>query len=140
MPKSKISALLQLLVVFGSGILVGVVGHRLYTVSSVTAVRPSRPDPEEVRKRLVQEMRSRVKLDQQQVTDLNRIYDETRQEFDRLHKTWNGESRALWDKQNDRIKAILRPDQVPLYDQLRAEREQERKRRHQGPPPPPPGK
>jgi hypothetical protein len=28
------------------------------------------------------------------------------------------------------VKAILRPDQVPLYDQLRAEHEAARKRRH----------
>jgi hypothetical protein len=149
MPKSKLSALLSLLLVFASGVLVGVVGYRLYTVNTVAsrnAVRP-RPDPEEVRKRIVAEMRSRLKLDDQQVGELNKIYDQTRQDFDELHQKLNSESHALWEKQTESITAILRPDQRPLFNQFRAEREQERKRRHaqgEGPgrgmrPGPPPG-
>jgi hypothetical protein len=131
MPKSRLSAIVSLLLVFLSGVLVGVVAHRLYTVNTVTAVRPSRPDPEEIRKHLVAEMRDKVKLDDQQVAELNRIYDDTRQEFDKLHQKANGETRALWESQTEKIKAILRPDQIPLYEQLRLQREQERKRRHQ---------
>lgn len=142
MPKSRLSALLSLLLVFGSGVLVGVVGHRLYTVSAASgAPRPPRPDPEEIRRRLVAEMREKVKLDDQQVVQLNSIYDETRQEFDKLHKAWNGESRALWDKQNAKIRAMLRPDQISAYEQLRAQREEERKRRRaKGLEPRPPGR
>jgi hypothetical protein len=134
MPKGKLSALLSLVFVFASGVLVGVIGHRLYTVNTVTGstpARPPRPDPEEIRRRLVAEMRDKVKLDPQQVTQLNRIYDETRQDFDELHKRANAETHKLWDSQTERIRAILRPDQVPLYEQLRAQREQERKRHRQ---------
>jgi len=151
MPKSKFSALLSLLLVFGSGVLVGVVAYRLYTVRTVAGTTNTRPSPEEVRRRIVADMRSHVKLDDHQVEELNRIYDQTRQDFDQLHQKLNDESHALWDKQNERIKAILRPDQIPLYEQLRAQREQERRRRHQkaqgrgphpeppmGPPPEPP--
>jgi hypothetical protein len=32
----------------------------------------------------------------------------------------------------DKIKAILRPDQIPLYDSLRARHEAERAARHKG--------
>jgi acyl-CoA reductase-like NAD-dependent aldehyde dehydrogenase len=140
MPKGKVSALLSLVFVFVSGALVGAVGHRLYTVKTVTgstSARPPRPDPEEIRRRLVAEMRDKVKLDPQQVTQLNRIYDETRQNFDELHKRANAETRKLWDTQTDQIRAILHPDQVSLYEQLRAQREQERQRHRQQNPPPP---
>ena len=77
-----------------------------------------RPSPEEVRKRIVTEMRDRVKLDDQQVARLNEIYDRTRQEFDALHKKASQESRAIWDRQKEEVQAMLRPDQVPLYEQV----------------------
>jgi hypothetical protein len=41
----------------------------------------------------------------------------------------NAESRAIWDEQVAKIKAMLRPDQVELYDQLRARKDAERKQR-----------
>jgi len=135
MLKSRSSALLSLLLVFASGVLVGVVGHRLYTVTSVTSApapaRPTRPDPEEVRKRLVAELRDRVKLDNQQVGQLNQIYDQTRQRFDELHKKGSEESRGIWEKQKEEIRAILRPDQVPLYDAYQKERDEQHRREHE---------
>lgn len=137
MAKSKLSALVSLVFVFLSGVLVGVVAHRLYTVRTVAgsaAVNPPSRNPEEIRKRQIAEMRNRVKLDETQVVELNKIYDETRTDFDALHKKANAETRVLWDKQVEKIKAILRPDQIPLYDQLRAERDAERRRRHQNQP------
>ena len=86
MPKSKISALLSLLLVFASGALVGVVGYRLYTVNTVVTAPPPRTgqrlDPEEARRRLIADQREKIGLDDQQVAQLNRIYDETRQAFD----------------------------------------------------------
>ena len=118
----------SLLLVFASGILVGVVGHRLYMVNTVsTAARPNRPDPEEVRRRIVSEMRSRVKLDDQQTAQLNQIYDQTRQKFDELHKKGSEESRAIWDQQKDAIKAMLHSDQLPLYEQYQKERDEQHK-------------
>lgn len=128
MPKTRFSALLSLLLVFASGILVGVVGHRLFMVKSVSSARPPRPDPEERRRHLVSEMRDRVKLDNQQVQQLNTIYDQTRQKFDELHKRGSEESRAIWERQKESIKAILRPEQVPLYEQYQKERDEQHKR------------
>ena len=129
MPKNRLSALASLLLVFLSGILVGVVGHRLYMVNTVvTAPRPGRPDPEEIRKHIVAEMRDRVKLDDQQTAQLNQIFDATKQQFDELHKKGNQESRAIRDKQRSEIKAILRPDQIPLYEAYQKERDEQHKR------------
>jgi hypothetical protein len=128
MPKNKLSAMASLLLVFSSGILVGVVGHRLYMVNTVATARPSRPDPEEIRRKIVAEMRDRVKLDDQQTAKLNGIYDQTRQKFDDLHKKGSQESRGIWDQQKEEIKAILRPEQVPLYEQYQKERDEQHRR------------
>jgi|ERR1035438_1897297 uncharacterized protein YeaO (DUF488 family) len=133
MLKTSWSAFLSLLLVFLSGALVGGFASRLLTVNSVISGPPTatkRPDPEEVRKRLVTEMKNRVKLDDQQVTELQKIFDDTRENFDKFNEKRNAEARALRDNQTDRIKAMLHADQLPLFDQLRTEHEQERKRRH----------
>ncbi len=135
MPKSKLSAIISLLLVFLSGVLVGGVSYRLYTVSTVsTETRPSgspppREDPEVVRTRIVNDMRDRLGLDADQVHKLNKIYDQTRAQFDELHRKANSETRQLWDEQTASIKAILRPDQLPKYEELRRQRDEERKKR-----------
>jgi hypothetical protein len=138
MVKSRSSAILSVALVFLSGALVGAVANRLYmvnTVSSTGTVQPVRPperNPEEVRKHLVEQMRSDVKLDDQQVLALEKIYDHTREQFDEMHKRWDGESRSARDKQTEEIRAMLRPEQMPLYDQHRAKQDAERKARHKG--------
>lgn len=131
MPKNKLSALLSLLLVFGSGILVGAVGYRLYMVNSVAtapAGRPPQRDPEEVRRHRIQELRDKVKLDDDQVGKLNAIYDHTRQEFHAMKKKGDEEGRAIWEKQRESIRAILRPDQLPLYEQYQHDLDEQHKR------------
>lgn len=60
MLRTKVSALLSLLLVFGSGILVGAVAYRLYMVRTVTTAQPApRPSPEEVRKHIIADMREK---------------------------------------------------------------------------------
>jgi len=139
MPKSKLSALVSLLLVFFSGTVLGAFAHRLYMVKTVLSTgnipAPNRrPDPEEIRRRQVAEMRTRLKLDDDQLAKLNQIYDQTREQADLVHHKANDEMRAVWDAQVAKIKAILRPEQVPAYDQLRAEREAAR-RQHRPPGP-----
>src|SRR5438105_7613152 len=134
MGRSRFSAFLSLLLVFLSGSLVGAFAYRLYSVktveSGVNGLPPRRPDPEEVRKRQVAEMRDRVKLDDQQVVEYNRILEEMRDQFDQLHKKANAETQALRERVAEKVNAILREDQRPAYAQLRAEHaERERKRR-----------
>jgi len=137
MVKSRSSALLSVVLVFLSGALVGAVANRLYMVNTVSsngtnvAPRPDR-NPEDVRKRLVAEMQTEVKLDDQQVKELEKIYDHTREQFNEMHQRWNSESQAARDKQTEAIKAMLRPDQIALYEQLRAKHDAEKKARHKG--------
>jgi len=135
MLKTKSSALLSLALVFLSGTLVGSVSYRLYMVNSVNSggAPPGRGqgkmDPEEVRKRRVAEMKEKVKLDEDQVAKLNVIYDATRQQFEALKKRGDGEAHGIWERQRDSVRAILRPEQLPLYESHLKELDEMRKRR-----------
>ena len=135
MPKTKLSALLSLLLVFLSGTLVGAVSYRLYMVKSVSSggSQPGRPklDPEEVRKRRINEMRQKVKLDDDQVAKLNVIYDNMRQQFDALKMRSDAEGRQIWERQRDAVREMLRPDQLPLYEQHLKEMDEQRRRHAQ---------
>jgi len=135
MPKSRLSAFLSLLLVFLSGAVVGGFAHRLYMVRSVmsgeSVAPPRRPSPEEVVKQRLEDMKLKVKADDQQLEQIKTIYGETRQQFDQMHERMNREGHTIEEDQVSKIKAILRPDQIALYDQVRAEYEAARKRRQQ---------
>jgi len=155
MNKSKISAFLSILAVFASGLVLGAFGYRLYSAPSVSTIgttppaQQQRPSPEEVRKRIVADMTSKVKLDAEQIKQLNAIMDETHDEFEQLRlkskpdwddlndrrkaieDKWKPERDAIGARQTEKVRAVLREDQRPLYDAWRAERERQRKLRDQ---------
>ena len=89
-------------------------------------------DPEEIRRRILAEMREKVQLDDAQIKKVDDIMDKTRDEFDQLRKSMNEKMKPerdrIWSSQIEMIKAVLRPDQLPLYDKYRADREAERKK------------
>src|SRR5215469_404036 len=122
MPKSKFSAFLSLLLVFVSGAVVGALAHRLYMVNSVYTTGnspvggpPHRPDPEEARRRITADLKAKLKLDDQQLTTLNKIMDETNDAWQTMRRKINEEGRTLHDQQWQKFRAALRPDQQPLY-------------------------
>lgn len=133
MPKSKWSAFFSLLVVFLSGAVVGALAHRLYMVTTAySGSAPPPKSPEEVRRRIIQDLRTKVHLDDQQVAELNSIMDETRDQFHQMRDQMSAQGRTLHDQQWQKVRAMLRPDQQPLYDKWRADRDAEiRKRREQ---------
>jgi hypothetical protein len=132
MPKSKLSAFLSLLLVFLSGVTVGGFAYRLYMVKTVLSSkegpRPRRRTPEEFLRQRLAEMRDKVKVDDQQLEQIKLIYDQTSQKYDDMHQKMSAEGQVINADQVAKIKAILRPDQIPIYDQLRAEHEAAHKR------------
>jgi cell division protein FtsI/penicillin-binding protein 2 len=119
MPKSKISAFLYLLVVFLSGIMVGVFAYRLYMVNTVQSnVGPStpaasgrRPDPEEVRRRIVADMRDKIGLDDRQARAVDLVLLQTRDDFNTVnHKIHDGEEQKIHD--------MLSPGQRTEYEKI----------------------
>jgi len=130
MSKSKLTAFLTLLLVFASGAVLGAVAHRLYEVNTVmSGNNAKRPSPEEFRKRQVNEMRDRVKMDDSQVNTFNEILDQTKARFDENHERFNAVNHTIWEEQRAKVRALLRPDQVPLFDQVMAEHDAMRKSR-----------
>jgi len=138
MANSRLSAFFSLLLVFCSGAVVGVFGYRVYNTSVAPPARApeKKQDPADVRKQRVGEMTREVHLDDQQVTKLEKIYDETGERFIEVNKKRGTELKQVWDEQIEEIRKMLRPDQAPLYDKLRArqdaERDADRKKRRKG--------
>src|SRR5262245_45938916 len=111
MPKYKLSAVLSLLVVFLSGSVLGAVAYRLYAVNAVQGVdvgrKQGKMSPEELRKHYVEEFRTKVKADDQQIAALQQILDQTRADFHKMRDRMNAEGEAIQAAQVEKINAIL---------------------------------
>jgi len=150
MNKSKLSALMSLILVFLSGGVLGAFAYRLYTAAPVQTTGnpggpPPRLSPEEARRKVVAEMTSKLKLDEAQAKHLNEIMDQTHEEFEQLRlkskpewdalnqkrealtEKYRPEQEAIRTKQSEQVNAMLRDDQRPLFAAWRAERDRQRK-------------
>jgi len=135
---------------FLSGAVLGAFSYRLYSLSPVQSGKdagtpPRKMSPDEFRKRYVSDLASTVKLDSQQIAALNGVLDRTRDEFNKLNekikperdalnekrdaldKKWRPDREVIHNHQIESINGLLRPDQHPLYEAFRAERERQRK-------------
>jgi hypothetical protein len=133
MPRSKVSAGVYLLVVFLSGVLVGGLSYRLYSVNTVNAINagPPKVNPAEFRRVYIDSIRTRVNLNQQQVDQVNHILDETRAQFEDIHAKSRTDIQTIYSQQVEKITAILREDQKAQYAAFRAEREKLREQLRQ---------
>jgi hypothetical protein len=117
--------------VFCSGIAVGAYGYHSYTAKTVSATGKPPLTPEEWRRKYIEEVRTRVNLDNAQVGSLNTILDETRSRFKELKDRYKQEQKAETDRiraeQNEKVRAMLKPEQRPEYDRFREERERRMK-------------
>jgi hypothetical protein len=122
MPRSRLSIAVYLVLVFASGILVGIVSHRLYAANTASA-NNSPQSISEFRKRYLDSMRTKVGASEAQIIQITRTLDETKRKFDALA----ADEQPLHDKIQqdhvDAIKALLNEKQNIAYDNWRAERE-----------------
>lgn len=117
--------------IFLSGLVLGALGQRLYTVRSVDA--GVRRNPDEWRKRYTEEMRTRLSLNADQMSQLNGILDRTRQEFKEARERQKPEMDGIRDRQVNNIRAILTGPQRAEYEKMREERERNMKKMGAGP-------
>jgi len=121
--RSQLSVILSMFAVFCSGIAVGAYGYHSYTAKTVAATGKPPLAPEEWRKRYVEEVRTRVHLDDNQVVSLNSILDETKARFksvkDRQKHEQKQETDRIRAEQNEKVRAILKPEQRPEYDRIK---------------------
>ena len=106
--------------VFASGVVVGAYGHRFTDVLGVSAKAPS---PEEFRKRFNAEMKTRLELTGEQITRLDAILEQTREEFRATRDGLEPALQKIRDEQHQRILEILEPGQRVEYEKMRQERE-----------------
>jgi hypothetical protein len=116
--------------VFLSGALVGAFAYRLYMVRTVSSGSMAK-NPEEYRKRAIEEMTTRLRLSAEQVSSVQQIYDDTRRRFRELHEKQRPDYRVIENDQYQRILALLTDPQRVEYQKMREERD--RRRQQQGP-------
>ncbi len=119
--------------VFVCGGVVGAFGHRLYTVSTVSANAATR-NPEEVRRRYLEDLKARLKLSDDQVAKVNSVMDDTRVRFRATRATIEPEMRTIREDQQREIGELLSPEQQAEWQKISEERERNRrnKRRTSG--------
>ncbi len=125
MPRTRISAAIYLILVFGSGILVGAVSHRLYMTKTASA-NNSPQTMAEYRKRYLSEMRAKVKVNDAQVAAVTGLLDNAKGKFDALHAQDTALHAKIQQDLIDSIRAELTDTQKASYDAWRAEREKAR--------------
>jgi hypothetical protein len=123
MPRSRISIAIYLFLVFGSGILVGIVSHRLYATNTASANNTAPASMTEFRKRYLDGMRTKVGVDEKQIVAITRTLDETKQKFDALAAQEQPLHDKIQQEHVDQVKALLNDPQKAAYDNWRAERE-----------------
>jgi hypothetical protein len=142
MKRATLSTALYVSLVFLSGAVVGGFAHRLYMVNTVLS-GPVSPKPEDVRRKIVEEMRTRLSLTNDQVTQLSAIMDSTKARFHEVRSKWDKEAhirakpelKAIQEDQVQKIKEILTEQQRPEYDKYRADREKQRQQTNSKPEP-----
>ncbi len=117
-------AALFAVLLFAFGATVGVLGHRYYAATVVSAKAPT---AEEWRSKYVNEMQSKLKLNQHQVDELQVILDETKARFRAARESHHSEMVRIKDDQLTKVKALLSSEQARQYEAIVAEREQHAK-------------
>lgn len=121
---------LYVAMVFASGAVLGALGQRFYTAKEVGAA--SRPQPDEWRKKYLEEMQSRLKLTSDQTLRLNILLDETRSRVKEAHARVRPEIDQIKAEQVEKIRAMLSDEQKSEYDKVRREREERQKKAQDG--------
>jgi hypothetical protein len=145
MKRPGLSSGLYLLLVFLSGAAVGGFAYRFYTMSTVLA-GPVSAKPDDYRRDLVKEMRTRLSLSSEQITQLTAILDNTKNRYHEVRNRWDRQAKeaarpelkAIQADSIQQIKAILSEPQREEYDKLRADREKRRQQAKAKNPSPPP--
>jgi hypothetical protein len=110
-----------LFLVFVSGGVVGALGYRMYSPPSARSEQ--HVSPEVWRRQYLDELRTRVNLTPDQVQKTNAIMDETDASFNQARNQHHQEIEKIKENHRAKLRAILTADQLPKYEQFRADLE-----------------
>ncbi len=95
---------------------------RLYNARGVSA--KSNPcSPDGMRRRYMDDMRTRLHLTDEQVAQFRAILESTGERFHTLREKYRPEVKIIQEEQTERIRGILNESQRAEYQKLREERE-----------------
>ena len=123
MPRSRVTIALYLVLVFASGILVGIESHRLYATTSTARANASPQTMSEFRKRYLNGMKNEVGASGEQIVEINNILEDTKKKVEELTAAEKPLHDKIQQEHIDQIKALLTPDQRVRYENWRAARE-----------------
>lgn len=126
MKMSRTQIALWMCLVLACGYVLGALSHKVYTVSTVSA--NARRNPEEYRRQVMQEMRQRLSLSDEQFSKVNSILDETRQRYRSARQSIEPQMKQIHEDQQARIGALLSPAQIVAWQEFRKERAEQRKK------------
>lgn len=122
MRKLTSQVVIYLLLVFIAGTVAGAFGFKYYSLRVNASNRP-----DDIRNRMRTEIRQRLKLDEAQGAQFDGIMDEARGKWRAFRESHRAEFEAIQKEQDDRIRAMLRPDQVAEFEKMKVEMEARRK-------------
>jgi hypothetical protein len=132
MPRTRLSAILYLLLVFASGILVGVVSTHLYAVKASVPANAGPRTLAEFRSRYLAEMRQKIGVNDEQAAAVSKILDDTKAKFDDIRRAERPQRDRIQQEQIDAIRAVLTDAQKPAFDAWRSERQKGQQSLKQG--------
>ena len=119
MKRNRWPAILFAVLLFCCGAAAGALAHRYFAISTVNA-----KSSEDFRQHYMSEMKSKLNLTPDQVSQLERILDETKEKYRAVREQYRPAMLKVKNEQTSRVKSILTAAQIPAYEQLVAEREQ----------------
>jgi hypothetical protein len=122
MPRTRLSAILYLTLVFVSGVLVGIASTRLYAVKASVPTPAAPRTMAEFTRRYTDEMRQKVGVNDEQVAAVEKILTDTKKRYDDLRREQRPMRDRIQQEQVDAIRAVLTDGQKPAYETWRAER------------------
>jgi hypothetical protein len=121
--RSRITIALYLVLVFASGILVGVESHRLYATTSTARANNSPQNMSEFRRRYLDGMKTQVGVNDTQLAQINTILEDTKKKVNELAALEKPLHDRIQQEHIDQIKDLLNPQQKVAYDNWRAARQ-----------------
>jgi hypothetical protein len=104
-------------VIFVLGGIAGWIGHCLYRHDKSTVqAKPSNKDQEF--QKIIDTMTRELKLDIQQQNLLKEIFNDSRMKYRTLSKQFRHQYEAIRDASDDKIRAMLHPDQKIRFEEL----------------------
>lgn len=124
---------LYLCLIFASGVAAGVMGTRLYSTESVSAKAIPARNNDDWRQRYLTSMRTRLRMDDEQMRLLNETLDETRIEYRLLRQNYRPQMEKIHQGQVEKIRKFLKPEQIAEFEKIEREREEKMRARENGP-------